>query len=93
MWKLFLEDCKVRYQVIGAWREQIQLAVELAQRRKIRGCDSIQLATAILLDAKFLEQDLSLTLVAADGDLLDTAKAEGLATINPELIPESKKHD
>lgn len=93
MWKLFLEDCKVRYQVIGAWREQIQLAVELAQRRKIRGCDSIQLATAILLDTKFLEQDLSLTLVAADGDLLATAKAEGLATINPESIPESKKHD
>lgn len=93
MWTLFLDDCRTNYQSVGITRKLIEFAVQLARRRKLRGCDAIQLATAIVLNTQFLKQDFFLTLVAADDDLLEAAMEEGLSIINPEAISESKKHD
>ncbi len=86
MWTLFLDDCKIRYQVLGVSRELIDFSVELARRRKIRGCDAIQLASALFVNKKLHDQELALTLVAADGDMLVAAKLEGLETMNPKEI-------
>ncbi len=63
----------------------INRAVEIAQRRKIRGCDAIQLATALMINAALIAEALPpLVFVAADGELLQAASEEGLVTENPE---------
>ena len=65
-------------------QEAIDEAVRLTQRRKLRGCDAIQLASAIAYNRELLAEDLPpLIFVASDEDLLAAADAEGLAAINP----------
>ena len=69
-------------------REIIDLAVKLTQRQKLRGCDALHLAAALAANEELLSKNLPpLTFVAADGDLLDVAEAEGLPTENPNLHP------
>ena len=50
----------------------ISLAIELTKRRALRGYDSVQLASAIMLNAEINE------VISADVDLNGMAKAEGL---------------
>lgn len=81
----FLKDCDEFFQLADVSRSIVDRAVKITQRRKIRGCDAIQLATALVLNAALREEDLpDLVFVACDKDLLSAAKAEGLATENPE---------
>ncbi|CAG0947900.1 hypothetical protein ANRL1_04688 [Anaerolineae bacterium] len=80
----FLKDCSETFRLASASRPVINLAVEIARRRKIRGCDAIQLATALTLSNTFKAEELpALIFVACDQELLDAAKEEGLATENP----------
>lgn len=76
---------------IGFWgwsEEVIDLAVELTQRQKLRGCDAIHLATALIANRQLVIHQLpSLIFVAADEDLLLAAHGEGLSTENPNLHP------
>ena len=58
-------------------------AVLLARTQRLRGCDSIQLATAL----EIAEDDPLLIFVCSDNDLLLAAAAEGLLIENPELHP------
>ena len=58
-------------------------AILLARSQRLRGCDSLQLATAL----EIAKDDPSLIFVCADNDLLLAAAAEGLMTENPELHP------
>ena len=53
----------------------ISLAIELTKRRALRGYDSVQLASAIMLNAEINE---GLNFISADVDLNGMAKAEGL---------------
>lgn len=53
----------------------ISLAIELTKRRSLRGYDSVQLASAIMLNAEINE---GLNFISADVDLNGMAKAEGL---------------
>jgi len=90
----FFADCQTQYRLHALTRERIDLAVELAQRRKLRGCDAIQLATAIDLNRARVAQALPpLIFVAADKDLVQAALEEGSRTENPIEYNESKKHD
>jgi predicted nucleic acid-binding protein len=82
--KRFLQDCEEQYLLWAASREAIDEAVRLTQRRKLRGCDAIQLASAVAYNRELLAEDLPpLIFVASDEDLLAAADAEGLAAINP----------
>lgn len=56
-------------------------AVLLARTQRLRGCDSLQLATAL----EIAKDDASLIFVCSDIDLLTAAAAKGLQTENPEL--------
>ncbi len=90
VWSVFLNDCKTQYRLTAATRHIINRAVEITQRRKIRGCDAIQLATALTLNQALREGDLpALVFVACDKDLLQAAGAEGLEIVNPEERPET----
>jgi predicted nucleic acid-binding protein len=84
--KRFLADSDGQYQLIDVKRQIIDLAVKLTQRQKLRGCDALHLATALVANEALLAEELPpLTFVAADSDLLTAAQAEGLATENPNL--------
>jgi hypothetical protein len=81
----FLSDLE-QYQLVAADPVVIDNAVQLTRRQKLRGCDAIQLASALSLHQALLKDDLpGITFVCADDDLLTAAAAEGLATENPNL--------
>ncbi len=66
----------------------IDRAMDLAQRRGLRGYDAVQLAAALDVNAERSGYRLSLlTLVSADTDLNHAAVAEGLTVENPNDNP------
>ena len=83
---LFLGHCNTRYKLLGITRSTIRLAVTLTQSYRLRGCDAIQLATALSANRDFQAAGFPvLTFVASDGDLLTVARAERLVTENPNM--------
>lgn len=80
----FIDDANRQYTAVIVDAVLIDLAVSLTRRQKLRGCDAIQLASAITLNVSLTSQDLPpLIIVAADSDLLAAATAEGLIVENP----------
>lgn len=53
----------------------VSLAMELANRRALRGYDAVQLASALVLNSEIVN---GIVFVSADIELNDTAKAENL---------------
>ncbi len=85
---MFLSHCAAEYQLMALNRTIIDQAVDLTQNHRLRGCDAIQLATALATNKILTLGKLSpCTFVAADNDLLQAAQAEGLQTENPALTP------
>ncbi len=79
-----LRDAQVRYRLVIANPTLVDLAIQLTRRRKLRGYDAVHLACALAVNKPLVEHGLSpLTFIAADGDLLAAAEAEGLAVDNP----------
>jgi predicted nucleic acid-binding protein len=58
-------------------------AMQLTQAHRLRGYDAVQLAAALAAAAALP----GLTFIAADNDLLNAARAEGLTADNPLLHP------
>lgn len=81
-------DAQKRYLLISVTPQRVDEAIELTARHKLRGYDAVHLACALHLNRALLEDDLpSLTLVAADDDLLKAAQTERLETENPNHHP------
>jgi predicted nucleic acid-binding protein len=81
-------DAQKRYLLIPVTTQHVDEAIELTARHKLRGYDAVHLACALHLNRALLKDDLpSLTLVAADDDLLKAAQTEGLETENPNHHP------
>jgi len=81
-------DAQKRYLLILVTTQHVDEAIELTARHKLRGYDAVHLACALHLNRALLKDDLpSLTLVAADDDLLKAAQTEGLETKNPNHHP------
>ena len=87
-------DFAHQYLLVEIDEALVDLAVDLTQRRKLRGytqCpadDAVQLAAALTLnDVLTQAQFPPLTFVAADDDLLQAAQGEGLAADNPNWHP------
>ena len=73
---------------VALTNNHIVSAVTLAQKHALRGYDAVQLAIAFQLNNERLAAKLpSLTLIAADIELLAAAQAEGLPTDDPNLHP------
>lgn len=81
---LFLGHCQTEYHLIGTNRHVVERAVALTQAHKLRGCDALQLAAALVAnDALVAAGSLSLIFVAADYELLAAAREAGFSTENP----------
>ena len=79
-------DAATQYLLLDVNQYVVDEAIELTGRRRLRGYDAVHLACALRLNRALMDRRLSsLTLVAADNDLLKAAQAEGLETENPNL--------
>lgn len=88
MLAVFQNHCDIGYDLIPTTRPIIDLAVNLTQNHRLRGYDSVQLATALFANQALIKIGLMpLTFVAADRDLLTAARSEGLVVENPNLHP------
>jgi predicted nucleic acid-binding protein len=84
----FEAHCAARYRLVSIDHHVVDHAVELIGRRRLRAYDAIQLATAVVVNQTLLQSGLPpLIFVSADDELLLAARAEGLATENPNLHP------
>ena len=72
---------------IASLNDDVALAaVELVRRRRLRGCDAVQLAVALHIAAALsedAEEIVELEFVCADDALNIAAEAEGLRVLNP----------
>ncbi len=83
---LIRQHFATEYEANGTERLTRDAATELTRQHRLRGYDAVQLATALAASAALLTAGLpGPTFVAADADLLAAARAEGLATIDPNL--------
>jgi predicted nucleic acid-binding protein len=79
-----MADAQKQYQLLPVTSQRVDEAIELTARQKLRSYDALHLACALYLNQVILTNGLSpLIFVAADGDLLQAAQAEGLAVENP----------
>jgi len=80
----FKTDWKRRYRILEIDAEIGNRAMELAEKHSLRGYDAVHLAAASLLHETRREAHLlDIIFLAADDDLLQAAKTEGLSTDNP----------
>lgn len=80
----FLQDCNELFLLLPVDRKVIARAVRLTQMYRLRGYDSVQLATALLNTESLASRGRASPLfTASDKDLLAAAKAENLPTDNP----------
>lgn len=64
--------------------ELVHRAKEVAKQQALRGADAIHLASALLLESRFVETDNRLIFVASDHELKKAALSSGLEVIDPE---------
>lgn len=75
---------KTEYRLVGMTPAILDRAVRLTQTHRLRGYDSVQLATAMVTHESLLSVGLSgLVFVASDTDLVTAANREGLHSENP----------
>ena len=84
----FIGDVQSDYEMMAATSSIVDEAMLLIQNYKLRGYDAIHIACAVHIEKALQRRGLpSLTLVAADNDLLKAAQAIGLTTENPNHHP------
>ena len=81
--KDFQHDFIHQYRVVDISASLIEHAARLARTHALRGCDAVQLAAALEVQAAIF----GITLISADGDLNAAALAEGLTVDNPNEHP------
>ena len=80
----FLDEFQGILEVMPVSSRVLRLANHLALRRALRAYDAVHLATALDVVGDLSQAGLpSPIFVSADGQLLEAARAEGLAAINP----------
>ena len=83
----FRNDFEHLYEVVEVSSSIIASAMQIAELHSLRGYDSVQLATALSLNRKYLEMGMNCMFVSADLELNSAAIAEGLTVENPNDHP------
>lgn len=76
-------DFDSQYLQIDVDQNVIDIAIDLTKSHKLRGYDAMQLAAALTIRELISDNNDTFIFVAADNDLLDAAREEGLSTLNP----------
>ncbi|HEX7593948.1 MAG TPA: type II toxin-antitoxin system VapC family toxin [Anaerolineae bacterium] len=83
LYKLFVEHFEGEYRVIALTPALVRAAADMAQKHALRAYDAVQLACAVHAASRLRTDNLALVFVSADFNLLQAARAEGMATENP----------
>jgi predicted nucleic acid-binding protein len=79
-----LESDWERFIQIQLSAEAVDLAKVMARRLGLRGADAIHLASALILQERFVDEDDRLVLVTSDRELKEAGETAGLIVLNPE---------
>lgn len=85
--RLFMRHIQNQYLVLTLSSAIITRALSLHETYRLRAYDSVQLASALELNARLVTTGQTLTFVAADARLLQAAVSAGLPTDNPNNYP------
>ena len=84
----FSRDFQNKLRVLRLTDSIISQAMQLSEKRFLRGYDAVQLAVALELENRFQTNNLSsIIFISADNDLNSAAQAENLAVDNPNNHP------
>jgi len=81
-----LESDWERFIQIQLTAEAVDLAKVMARRLALRGADAIHLASALILQERFVDEDDRLVLVTSDRELKEAGETAGLIVMNPEEV-------
>ena len=79
-----LEEDWGRFVQVQLNLEAMNRAKEVARQQALRGADAIHLASALLLQNRFVEEEDRLIFVASDSELKDAAQSAGFEVLDPE---------
>ena len=85
--RLLMRHVQNQYHVLALSNAIVGRALLLHETHRLRAYDSVQLASALELNARLASVNRTLTFIAADTRLLQAAATEGLATDNPNNYP------
>ncbi len=85
--QLVLHHVQNQYQVLSLSNVIVLQAIQVHERHRLRAYDTVQLTTALELQARLTLSGRHLTFVSADARLLAAASLEGLITDDPSLHP------
>jgi hypothetical protein len=85
--RLFMRHVQNQYLVLSLSSAIITRALSLHETYRLRAYDSIQLASALELNTRLATTSQTLTFIAADVRLLQSAVSAGLQTDNPNNYP------
>ena len=84
----FRSQFRIRFKALRTSDAVIDLAMGLAEKHPLRGYDAIQLASALLIEARMTAQGVGpLRLISADQERNQAAQAEGLLKEDPNQHP------
>ena len=84
----FEDFCQIEYQIIEITEEITDKSKELLEKYPLRASDSIQLASAVLINENLKQANFpELFFLASDQKLLDAANSENLQNNNPQNHP------
>jgi predicted nucleic acid-binding protein len=83
----FKGDFQSQYQLREVTTNLVVEAMRLAETRRLRGYDAVQLAAALEVQDEYTSNGLNMIFVSADKQLNAAAVAEGLTVDDPNLHP------
>jgi predicted nucleic acid-binding protein len=84
----FRKDLFSRFTILEVTPTIVEVAMQLSDKHGLRGYDAVHLATALTIHQFRAQLHLpTITLISADGELIDAARVEGLPTDNPDDHP------
>lgn len=91
-----LEEDWDRFIQVHLTAEAVDIAKELARDLALRGADAVHLASALLLQRRFVDEDERLILVTSDHELKKAAQSSGLVVIDPaeqerQIVPQTEE--
>jgi predicted nucleic acid-binding protein len=69
--------------------EVVRRAKEVAKQRALRGADAVHLASALLLESRFVEAEDHLVLITSDHELKEVSQSCNIEVIDPETQNEA----
>jgi len=71
-------------QDVSFCRIGVNRAKDVAREQALRGADAVHLASALMLQSRFADDDDRLVFVTSDRELREAAQISGLDTVDPE---------